>query len=414
MNGSELSPLRAWAASGAMALTGRADGPPLAAPGRPAARVAAALEQVGELTCARTGVLVPLPGVEVLGERAAIAGLARRGPISCGGAFRILHTADGRIGLSLPRPEDLDLVPALTECSEVQADPWETVSRWARETPTHEAAQRIALLGLPGSAIPSCDVNSRAGVEVTEFGRRRHRRTTPIVVDLTALWAGPLCAHLLGLGGARVIKVESVSRPDGARFGPPAFFDLLHHGHAMVSVNFQDPRDMERLRALIADADLVLEASRARALRQLGLDACACAASGTSWLSITARGRASNTVGFGDDIAAGAGLVAADGDEPMPCGDALADPITGVCAAEAASQALLAENARLIDISMLHLCAEIATGPAEEHLVRRDDDGWRVESGSGSFPVAAPTARRAFGPARSLGADSASYPDALS
>ena len=39
----------------------------------------------------------------------------------------------------------------------------------------------------------------------------------PLVVDLSALWAGPLCAHLLGLAGARVVKVESLGRPDGAR-----------------------------------------------------------------------------------------------------------------------------------------------------------------------------------------------------
>jgi len=30
-----------------------------------------------------------------------------------------------------------------------------------------------------------------------------------VVVDLSALWAGPLCANVLGLAGARVIKVES-------------------------------------------------------------------------------------------------------------------------------------------------------------------------------------------------------------
>ena len=52
----------------------------------------------------------------------------------------------------------------------------------------------------------------------------------PIVLDCSALWAGPLCADLLARSGCRVIKIEHPQRPDGARNGPPAFFDLLN-GH---------------------------------------------------------------------------------------------------------------------------------------------------------------------------------------
>ncbi|WP_174189934.1 CoA transferase [Nocardia barduliensis] len=402
------SPLRAWAASGAMALTGRAGGMPRAAPGRPAAMVAEALRRFGETTLARSGSRPRLPGVGVLGERAAIAGFTRRGPDSCGGAFRILRTRDGRLGLSLPRAADLDLIPALTEDPAADADPWDTVTRWARDVTTTEAADRVALLGLAGGAVPAEGLHARSAVEVTEFGTRRHQRERPLVVDLTSLWAGPLCAHLLGSGGARVIKVESRCRPDGARFGPPAFFDLLHHGHTMVSLDLRDERDMDLLRALIADADLVLESARARALRQLGIDAAECVANGTSWLSITARGRASNTIGFGDDIAAAAGLVVADGDDLLPCGDALADPLTGVRAAESASAALLCDRARLIDVSMLHVTAETNTGTTEEHAVHAAENGWWVETADGRFPVAPPTARRITGSAKGIGADNAS------
>ena len=41
-----------------------------------------------------------------------------------------------------------------------------------------------------------------------------------LVVDLSALWAGPLCGGLLAGAGATVVKVESTHRPDGARRGP--------------------------------------------------------------------------------------------------------------------------------------------------------------------------------------------------
>ncbi|WP_280484356.1 CoA transferase [Nocardia cyriacigeorgica] len=367
--------------------------------------VADALQHLSANTLARTGRRPRLPGVGVLGERAAIAGLTRRGPQSCGGAFRILRTRDGRVGLSLPRATDLDLIPALTGTPAGHADAWDVVTRWARDTPTSEASSRINLLGLAGDSVPTDKLDSRAAVERTEFGARRHQRERPLVIDLTALWAGPLCAHLLGLGGARVIKVESRTRPDGARFGPPAFFDLLHHGHRMVAVNFHDEREIDLLRALIADADLVLESARARALRQLDIDAAEYAAAGTSWLSITARGRASNTIGFGDDIAAAAGLVIADGADLLPCGDALADPLTGVRAAEAASAALLSDRACLLDVSMLHVCAEANTGPPEEHTIHSTANGWVVDTGSARFPVDSPTARLAPGSAREIGAD---------
>ena len=46
---------------------------------------------------------------------------------------------------------------------------------------------------------------------------RAHTSGSPLVVDLAALWAGPLAASLLTMAGARVIKIESRTRPDAAR-----------------------------------------------------------------------------------------------------------------------------------------------------------------------------------------------------
>ena len=48
-------------------------------------------------------------------------------------------------------------------------------------------------------------------------------------IDAGGLFSrGPLCAHLLGTAGARVVKVETADRLDGARRGEPAFYDLLN------------------------------------------------------------------------------------------------------------------------------------------------------------------------------------------
>lgn len=396
--------LRDWAASGAMALTGRRSGPPLVPCGSAASHVRHALARVAQDTEKRTGTAPPLPGVELLGERAAILGLERNGPWSCGGSFRLWPTQDGWFGLSLPRPDDLDLVPALV--MDDVADPWSAVATWARCRTTNEAVERARLLGLPCAGLPAAIETTRAPVELTYGPRRTTIRERPRVVDLTALWAGPLCAHLLGLAGAEVTKVESTRRLDGARSGPPAFFDLLHEGHRMVALDLTDPAGVASLRALIADADLVLEASRPRAMSQLGILASEAVESGTSWLSITARGRSSNAVGFGDDVAAGAGLVVADGSDLLPCGDAMADPLSGVTAAAVASGLLLEERAVLADLSMHHVVCDSVQGPEHEpHAVVRRGDEWWVDTESGEFLVAPPQARRPVGRAGAPGAD---------
>ncbi|MCW2866677.1 MAG: putative CoA-transferase, family [Marmoricola sp.] len=372
-----MNALADWAASGAMALTGRDDGPPLAAPGRPASVVRETLQHLA----------LEIPGL--LGERAAYAGLTRRGPWSCGGAMRVLPTYDGHLALSLARPSDIELVPALVQG--VVSDPWAAVAAWASAVPTQEAAARVEVLGLPGGAVPTEPVVG-SGVSTTVLGTRTVA-DRPWVVDLTSLWAGPLCAHLLGLSGARVVKIESSRRPDGAREGTPAFFELLHAGHDQLTLDFRHPDDLERLRDLVATADLVLEASRPRALRQLGIDAERVVRDGTSWLSITARGRDSNAIGFGDDVAACAGLVVPDGDDLLPVGDAIADPLTGVTAAVAAHDALHSSEARLIDVSMLHVTAA-TVGPVPEHETAYVDGSWWAEDETGRHQVVPPVIRR--------------------
>src|SRR4051794_18798039 len=138
-----------WARSGAMTLTGRADRPPLLAPGAPASAVRGALLAFEALTAARGVGCEPLPGVQLLGERAVIAGFARGGPRSVGGSYQAIATRDGWAGLSLARPADLELVPALIE-ADVGGDEWCAVTRWAASRTASEVAARAQLLGLAG------------------------------------------------------------------------------------------------------------------------------------------------------------------------------------------------------------------------------------------------------------------------
>jgi crotonobetainyl-CoA:carnitine CoA-transferase CaiB-like acyl-CoA transferase len=223
-------------------------------------------------------------------------------------------------------------------------------------------------------------------------GRRR-----PWVVDLSSLWAGPLCTQLLARAGARVVKVESVRRPDGARRGAPAFFDLLNGGKASLALDFERADDRARLRRLIAAADLVVESSRPRALRQLGVrdDELLAESPGLSWLSITghgAQGPEADRVAFGDDAAVAAGLAAAcaDADGPLFCADAVADPLAGLEAAAEALRALAEGGGLRIDVSLVG-----AARRAYDGAVRTAADE----------PVAPPRARPVRRRARPLGAD---------
>jgi CoA transferase family III len=406
-------PQHDWATSGAMALTGRFQGPPRLAPGGPATAVRGALLALDSLAAASGRWTGALPGPQLLGERAATAGLGRRGPLSVGGSFRFLRTTDGWLGLSLARPDDVALVPALVEVASA-GDPWSAVAAWAAAVPARAAAERAGLLGLAAAALPERPaeadeqlVHRGAHWVLVTAGPPRHARRRPLVLDLTSLWAGPLCAHLLSLTGCRVIKVESTSRPDGARRGPRHFYDLLHAGTQSVALDLASRTGVDRLRRLVDAADLVLEGSRPRALEQLGVRAADAVSGGTSWLSITAYGRTgpwSSRVGFGDDVAAAGGLIVREDDgQPLPCGDALADPLTGVHAAVAAAAALLAPRAHLLDVSMRDVAAEASALPVPAAAVVRRHDRHVLVDEAGAVEVAAPSARRRAGTAPQLG-----------
>jgi crotonobetainyl-CoA:carnitine CoA-transferase CaiB-like acyl-CoA transferase len=187
-----------------------------------------------------------------------------------------------------------------------------------------------------------------------------------LVVDLSSLWAGPLCSHLLQQLGLRVVKVESTRRPDGARGGHRGFFDLLNGGKRSVALDFHADHDVALLRRLLSVADIVIEASRPRALEQLGIVATDLLAHGPRvWVSITGYGRSSpgrDWVAFGDDAAVAGGLVVRDPSGPCFCADAIADPLTGLTAALAALDALDTGRRVLLDIAMARVAGHFA-GP---------------------------------------------------
>jgi hypothetical protein len=390
-----------WARSGVVHLTGHADGPPLVPPGRAATRSRELSDAIAAATQG-TASPVTLDGPALLAERAAFTGSGRAGAISPGGSCRLLPTADGSAAVSCARDVDPQRLSALVG-AELGADPWPGVAGWLREHSGDELAERAELLGIAATPV-------RRPPPPPPFPLHPPRSVAGLlVVDFSALWAGPLCASLLGLAGARVVKVETPSRPDGARRGDPDFYRLLHAGHRSVVLDPDVPAGRRALAALVEAADIVIEASRPRALSGFGLDAEAAVAAGKTWISITAGGRSSARVGFGDDVAAGAGLVARDAGALLFCGDALADPLTGLTAAALALTAPADGSGMLWDLAMADVvAATLRPGPEQASpAVLSSASGWVVDTGSGAVPVAHPRGRTATGTAPPAGAHTA-------
>lgn len=299
-----------------------------------------------------------LPGVNhgssLLFDRVPYLNLKTPDQVSANQSCQLLRARDGWIALNLAREEDRECIPAWLETS---ASCWsEIIPKRTRD----DLVSRGRLLGMP---ITSVRQISRSPWFQTRLFSANDPITgrAPLVVDLSSLWAGPLCSHLLEkLFGARVIKVESLNRPDSSREGTPRFFDLLNSGKESVALDL--PLEKDKLRVLLEQADIVIEASRPRALAQMGITPSSVinASRSTTWISITGYGRSDEQgywVAFGDDAAASGGLLGWIDDVPFFLGDAIADPLTGLHAAVVAIQSYWQGGGRLIDIPLANVAA---------------------------------------------------------
>ena len=355
----------------------------------------------------------------LLTERAVLAGVPveevwrRRSSVSLGGACRMMFSADGAVAVNLPRDYDWQMLPALFGMLGLR---WDGVGR--DDVGGYEAVLMGETAWQPLEStvarLPREDLVCAAGelgLAVAEVGSGRSVSLPPLpqtgrslrdakVVDISVMWAGPLCGDLLARAGAQVIKVESPSRPDGARLGLPEFYELLNGKKQHRSIRFDASEGRAELLGLLQNADIVITSCRPRALEQMGIDPRdVVSQSNVIWAGITGYGwEQGHKVAFGDDAAAAGGLIcrserssqeaelagsdAADhfenkddrskGDESkgelserkrsressdrtLPCfiGDALADPLTGVTAAAAVMEQWLSGTPGFLDISMV-------------------------------------------------------------
>lgn len=307
------------------------------------ARLSAAVSRWSAAMGARVD---PPPGQVAL--RAGLLPLGDPGAVSANGSCRMIRAADGWLAVNLARDSDAALVPALLGRTIGGADPWQAL---AQDLPQHKARDAVAQAALLGLAVARLGETPCPAPRPTR-GLPRPWDRPPVVVDLSALWAGPLCGALLAQAGCRVTKVETRQRPDTTAARSPALDARLNGAKARWRIDAGDATDQARLRALLARADAVITSARPRALGWLAPRLPA----GCLWVAIRAHPDPTR-IGFGDDCAAAGGLVRWQDGAPQFLADAAADPLTGLAAAALAFRGLALRQAGQVPVALASVAA---------------------------------------------------------
>jgi crotonobetainyl-CoA:carnitine CoA-transferase CaiB-like acyl-CoA transferase len=201
-----------------------------------------------------------------------------------------------------------------------------------------------------------------------------------VVVAIEQAVAAPFCSSRLADAGARVIKVE---RPEGdfargyddvVAGGQSSYFVWLNRGKESAIVDFATEAGRDHLRALIAQADVLIQNLKPGALDRLGFgveDLCrahprliACSISGYGEVGPLASRKAYDLL-----IQAESGLSSITGgpEEPARVGISVVDIATGATAHAAILEALIARGitgrGADIRVSMFDVMADWLTVP---------------------------------------------------
>ncbi|MDJ0948820.1 MAG: CoA transferase [Alphaproteobacteria bacterium] len=179
------------------------------------------------------------------------------------------------------------------------------------------------------------------------------------VIDLTSMVSGPLATMILADQGADVIKVENPRGGDYTRAvstrhgGFSASFLNNNRNKRSIALNLKDPRGLDLLHRLAADADVLVQNFRPGVADRMGVgeDAIRAVAPGIIYVSISGfgeRGPYAAKPVYDPLVQALSGLttVQAGSDELRPrlVRTILPDKLTGFTAAQAITAALLARE----------------------------------------------------------------------
>ena len=175
------------------------------------------------------------------------------------------------------------------------------------------------------------------------------------VLDLSRVFAGPLCGMVLADFGAEVIKVEHPGRGDdtrdwGMRIGKTetTYYNSMNRNKRSITVDLQTPEGVKIIHSLLPQCDVVIQNFKTGGAEKLGLgyeqlkaikpDLIYCSVSGYD-----SSGPEAKRPGYDLVIQAEAGLMAINGEAsqpPLKFGVAAVDMMTGMYAAQAVLAAL--------------------------------------------------------------------------
>lgn len=235
------------------------------------------------------------------------------------------------------------------------------------------------------------------------------------VLELARVLAGPWAGQVLADLGADVIKVEAPQGDGTRQWGPPwvdrqgeraaAYYHSTNRGKRGIVADFSSAENLARVKALAAEADVVIENFKTGALAKFGLDYGSLAASnpGLVYCSITGFGQSgprAHEAGYDFVIQAMSGFMALTGEpngQPMKMGISASDLACGLYSV-IGIQAALAMRGRTgrgqhVDMSLFDCSVGLLASQAMQFLVTgsnppRMGNGHAQVSAYGVFPVA--------------------------
>jgi len=212
------------------------------------------------------------------------------------------------------------------------------------------------------------------------------------VLDLSRILAGPFCTMMLGDLGAEVIKIERPDCGDDVRtWGPPfaegpnghresCYYLSVNRNKKSVTIDFKDPKELEIVRRLALESDVMVENFQPGTLSKYGLDYQSLATENPRLVqcSVTGFGQTgpdSQRGGYDVIAASIGGLMHITGPEdgtPCKTGTAMTDLATGLYAHSAIVTALLHRQktglGQHIDCNLLSTSVSLLVNTASNYL----------------------------------------------
>ncbi len=215
------------------------------------------------------------------------------------------------------------------------------------------------------------------------------------VLELARVLAGPWAGQILADLGADVIKVESPEGDGTRQWGPPwveregpdgefwreaAYYHACNRGKRGIVADFGKAEDLERVRELARDADVVIENFKTGGLMKFGLDYASLGLANPElvYCSITGFGQTgprAHEAGYDFVIQGMSGFMSVTGEPdgvPVKMGVSISDLTTGVYAANAIQAALLQRHrtgkGQHIDMALLDCSVALLANQATYHF----------------------------------------------